>query len=112
MVEYRAETFGTVMSAASDATRRAILAQLTDGPMRVGDIAGCYPMSLNAVSKHLKVLEQAGLVRRTRRGREHVLSLNAAPLQDIANWALSYQRFWDAKLDRLAAFFAARRQPP
>jgi DNA-binding transcriptional ArsR family regulator len=62
-------------------------------------------MSLNAVSKHVKVLEAAGLVRRARQGREHLLELNAVPLREISCWARRYERFWDGRLDRLEAFF-------
>ena len=108
MVEGRTDRLGSVLSAVSDATRRSILARLADKPIRVGDIAAHYPISLNAVSKHLKVLEEAGLVRRSRRGREHILALTAAPLREVAQWALSYQRFWSGKLDRLESYFADR----
>jgi DNA-binding transcriptional ArsR family regulator len=66
-------------------------------------------MSLAAVSKHVKVLEKAGLVRRTRQGREHTLELDAAPLREIASWAAHYEQFWTERLDRLEAYFANRR---
>jgi DNA-binding transcriptional ArsR family regulator len=112
MVEQQVDAFGGVLAAVSDATRRSILARLADGPTRVSDIAAQYPMSLNAVSKHLKVLEQAGLVRRARRGREHILSLDGRPLQEVARWALTYGRFWTERLDRLEAFFATRSREP
>jgi DNA-binding transcriptional ArsR family regulator len=72
----------------------------------VSAIAGAYDMSLNAVSKHVRVLERAGLVRRARQGREHTLELNAEPLADVARWAHGYARFWSERLDRLEAFFA------
>ncbi|MFI4994975.1 MAG: ArsR/SmtB family transcription factor [Hyphomicrobiales bacterium] len=106
------DSFTGVLSAVSDPTRRSIIARLCDGPARVSEIAAPYPMSLNAVSKHLKVLERAGLVRRSRRGRDHILALDAKPLREVARWALSYERFWNAKLDRLEEFFATRSKAP
>jgi DNA-binding transcriptional ArsR family regulator len=94
--------------ALSDSTRRSILERLAKGPARVGEIAAPYPMSLNAVSKHLKVLERAGVVRRSRRGRDHFLMLNARPLYEVARWALRYECYWSEKLDLLQAHFAKR----
>ena len=91
-------------AALSDPTRRAIVSRLARGPARVTDVAARFPMSLNAVSKHLKVLESAGLVRRRRSGREHHLELRAAPLREIARWTSRYERFWSEKLDALDAF--------
>jgi len=108
MVECLQDPLGAVLSAAGDPTRRSILTRLAQKPRRVSDIADHYPMSLNAISKHLKVLERAGLIRRTRHGREHVLTLNATPLREVARWALNYERFWNSKLDRLEALFAPR----
>src|SRR5881296_3507460 len=91
-------------AALADPTRRAILSRLARGPARVTDVAARFPISLNAVSKHLKVLERAGLVRRRREGREHYLELRAAPLREIARWTSRYERFWNEKLDALDAF--------
>lgn len=102
------DAFGAVLLALSDSTRRSILERLARGAARVGEIAAPYPMSLNAVSKHLKVLERAGLVRRARRGRDHFLTLNAKPLREVARWALRYERYWSEKLDLLEAHFAER----
>jgi DNA-binding transcriptional ArsR family regulator len=102
------DPLGQVLVAVADPTRRAIIDRLTRGPARVTDLAAPFPMSLNAVSKHLKVLESAGLVRRTRHGREHTLELDASPLQEVARWAHRYERFWTARLDRLEAFFARK----
>jgi DNA-binding transcriptional ArsR family regulator len=76
----------------------------------VTDLAEPFDISLNAVSKHLKVLESAGLVHRERQGREHVLSLNAAPLRDVARWASRYERYWTERVDRLEAFFEQKRK--
>jgi len=99
---------GQVLAAVSDPTRRAIIDRLAGGPARVTDVASPFRMSLNAVSKHVKVLEGAGLVRRRRLGREHTLELNAEPLRDVARWAHRYAPFWNERLDRLEAFFASK----
>jgi DNA-binding transcriptional ArsR family regulator len=101
------DALGRVLAAASDPTRRAIIERLAHGPARVTDVAAPFSMSLNAVSKHVKVLEKAGVVRRARQGREHTLELNAAPLEQIARWAHRYERFWNERLDRLEALFTA-----
>ena len=95
----------SVFVAISDPTRRAIIDHLARGPARVTDVAAPFDMSLNAVSKHVKVLERAGLVRRARQGREHVLSLDAKPLAEVTRWAASIERYWTARLDHLEAFF-------
>ena len=91
-------------AALADPTRRRIVARLTRGATRVGDLALPFDMSLNAVSKHLKVLERAGLVRRQRIGREHYMQLRAAPLREIARWTSQYERFWNQRLDALGEF--------
>jgi DNA-binding transcriptional ArsR family regulator len=98
------------LAAISDPTRRAIIARLARGPARVTDVAAPFRMSLNAVSKHVKVLEGAGVVRRARFGREHRLALDAEPLREIARWAHRYERFWGERLDRLDSFFASKEQ--
>jgi DNA-binding transcriptional ArsR family regulator len=102
------DALGPVLSAMSDPTRRAIVDRLTRGPARVTDLAARFPISLNAVSKHLKTLEKAGLVRRRRLGREHLLQLDAGPLQEVARWAHRYERYWTERLDRLETFFARK----
>jgi DNA-binding transcriptional ArsR family regulator len=104
------DQLGQVLTAIADPTRRAIIDRLAGGPARVTDVAAPFPISLNAVSKHLKVLEGAGLVRRARQGREHVLELNAAPLRDVSNWAHRYASFWNERLDRLEVFFAHKKR--
>jgi len=91
-------------AALADPTRRAIVQRLARNPSRVTDVAEPFAMSLNAVSKHLKVLERAGLLKRTRRGREHVLVLRAEPLREVARWAARYEQFWNDRLDRLELF--------
>lgn len=97
-----------VFSAVSDPTRRAILARLADSEARVTDLAGEFPISLNSTSKHIRVLEGAGLVRREVRGREHVISLDAAPLEEAAGWIEHYRRFWTDQLASLDAFVTGR----
>ena len=97
------------MAAIADPTRRAILDRLSRGPARVTDVAEPFSMSLAAVSKHVKVLEQAGLVRRAKNGREHTLELEAAPLREVARWAARYEQYWTERLDRLEAFFSQRK---
>jgi DNA-binding transcriptional ArsR family regulator len=99
------DSLGQTMAAVADPTRRAIIDKLARGPARVTDVAAPFAMSLNAISKHLKVLEKAGVVRRARRGREHVLALDAAPLREVARWAHRYERYWTERLDRLEKFF-------
>ena|ERR1700693_192777 len=104
------DTLSAALSALSHPSRRAIVARLSRGSARVTDIAAPFDMSLNAVSKHLKVLEQAGLVRRVRQGRDHVMEFEAEPLREIAGWLHVYERFWNDRLDRLQTFFAQRRK--
>ena len=99
-----------MLTAIADPTRRAILSRLARGEARVTDIAEPFDMSLAAVSKHLRTLERAGLVRRERRGREHTLSLDARPLRQVVRWTSRYERFWNEHLDRLEAFFAQKGQ--
>jgi DNA-binding transcriptional ArsR family regulator len=90
-----------LLGAVADSTRRAILARLATSDARVTEVASQFPISLNSVSKHVRMLERAGLVRRTVRGRDHVLSLNAAPLAEAAAWISHYQRFWEERLEAL-----------
>ena len=99
-----------VWTALSDPTRRAIVERLSRGPTRVTDIAAPFDMSLNAVSKHIKVLEAAQLVRRTRQGREHTLELDPAPLRNVSRWASEIERFWSARLDRIHEFFEEKKR--
>jgi DNA-binding transcriptional ArsR family regulator len=101
-----------VITAISDPTRRAIIGQLAHGPARISDVAAPFPMSLTGFCKHVRMLERAGLVRRTRRGRENTLELSAEPLREVARWISTYERFWNARLDRLEEFFAAIQEKP
>ena len=99
-----------VYAAIADPTRRAILAVLAGGgELNVGSLAGRFPISFNGVSKHVKVLERAGLVRRRVRGREHWLRLRPEPLREATRWLEHYREFWDARLDALEALLVGTR---
>lgn len=87
--------------ALADPTRRAILEHLSTGEARVTDVAAPFPISLNAVSKHIRVLEHADLVRRRRRGREHFLTINPEPLDEAAAWIRAKSAFWTSRLAAL-----------
>lgn len=102
------DSLSSVLSAISHPSRRAIIARLSSGPARVTEIAEPFDVSLNAVSKHLKVLEQARLIRRKRQGRDHVIELDGAPLREAAGWLHGYERFWSRHLDRMEAHYAER----
>jgi DNA-binding transcriptional ArsR family regulator len=104
MVKYPSTTLNRTFAALADPTRRQILADLARGDRRVTDLARPHDMSLPAVSKHLRVLEDAGLLRRRRYGRVHEMQLNAAPLKKAAQWVDEYRKFWEGSLDRLAAY--------
>jgi DNA-binding transcriptional ArsR family regulator len=91
----------TTFSALADPTRRAILARLIAGEASVTELAEPFAMSLPAVSKHLKVLERAGLIKRSREAQWRPCRLAAGPLKDAAEWLEHYRRFWDESLDRL-----------
>jgi DNA-binding transcriptional ArsR family regulator len=93
-----------VYGAIADPTRRAILGILTAGEVNVGSLAKRFPISLNGISKHVKVLERAGLVERTVQGREHRLRLNAEPLREASVWLEHYRAFWDTRMAALEAF--------
>ena len=88
-------------AALADPTRRAILARLLDGAATVKELAAPFAMSGPAVSKHLRVLERAGLIKRGREAQWRPCELNAAPLKDVSEWAERYRQFWDASYRRL-----------
>jgi DNA-binding transcriptional ArsR family regulator len=91
-----------ILKAASDPTRRAILTHLAqEGALRVTEIASRFDMSLNAISKHIKVLEAAGLVRRRTQWREHMIEVDMAPLREIDRWFQSLRSIWDMRLEAL-----------
>jgi DNA-binding transcriptional ArsR family regulator len=103
MVNYSAQLDSTFF-AISDPTRRAIMSRLAQGEASIMNLASPYSMSLPAISKHIRVLERAGLLTRTKRGRVNYCHLNADPLREAGNWLVFYQRFWDTKLDALEDF--------
>ncbi len=94
----------TTFNALADPTRRALLARLRRGNATVGALARPFDMSLVAVSKHLRVLERAGLIEREVRGREHHCTLNGEPLRAVTGWTQEYLDFWENRLDALEAF--------
>ena len=110
MGEYQSNQLDGVFNALCDPTRRAILARLTDTDARVTDIAADFPISLNSISKHIRMLERAGLVTRSVQGRDHVLSLNAGPLADATEWLEHYRRVWDDRLAALEKFVTSRKR--
>jgi len=107
MVEEHPERLDAVFHALADPTRRAMLLRLGQGEASVGDLAAPHPMSLAAASKHVRVLEEAGLIRREVRGRVHVCRLDAAPMHAGREWIRHFERFWTERLDTLAALLAA-----
>jgi DNA-binding transcriptional ArsR family regulator len=91
-----------ILKAASDPTRRSILTRLVqEGPVRVTDLAAEYDMSLNSVSKHIKVLEASGLVRRKTLGRVHMIEADMGPISEIDRWFAELRSIWDLRLERL-----------
>jgi DNA-binding transcriptional ArsR family regulator len=110
MDEYKSARLDDMFGAMADPTRRAILARLALGDARVTEVAREFPISLNSTSKHVKMLERAGLVRRTILGRDHVLSLNAAPMAEAAEWMAFYRKFWEDRLAALDSFVQKKRK--
>lgn len=94
-----------VLTALSHPTRRAIIGQLANGPARFLDVAKPFDTALNAVTKHLKLLERAGLISRKKQGREVLISFKAEPLREVAGWVHQYERFWNTRLDQFEQFF-------
>ena len=107
MVNDPSTALSATFGALADPTRRAILARLALGDASVTELAKPFPVSLPAISKHLRILEHAGLLAREKHGRVHRCRLVAAPLHDAAEWLLFYRRFWEGTFDSLAAFLAA-----
>lgn len=98
------DQLSTVLAALADPTRRGMLAQLAQGEATVNELAKPYDMSLAAVSKHLKVLEKAGLVEQGRAAQYRPRKLNPEPLREVDGWLAEYRKLWDARLDRLDAY--------
>ncbi len=98
------DQLSTTLSALADPTRRAIIARLAAGEATVNELAAPFDMSLPAVSKHLKVLERAGLISRGRNAQWRPCRLEARPMKEIADWIEPYRRFWDGSFDRLESY--------
>lgn len=107
MVDKYSEQLDAVFRALADPTRRAMLNGLAAGPRSVGELAAPFDISLAGASKHIQVLERAGLVQREVQGRVHTCRLDARPLHAGAEWIRHYERFWNHKLDALEALLAA-----
>ncbi|MFC0527080.1 ArsR/SmtB family transcription factor [Phytohabitans kaempferiae] len=105
-VDRLSEVFGAL----ADPTRRAILARLAEGEATVNQIAEPFPISLQAVSKHLKVLERAGLITRGREAQWRPCRLDAGPLREVAEWIVTYQRFWEQRYDHLGEYLKQLQQ--
>ena len=99
-----------VLTAISHPTRRAIIGQLANGPARFLDVAKPFDTALNAVTKHLKLLERARLIERRRRGREVFISFRGEPLRGVAEWVNEYEGFWNERLDRFERYFEDKRE--
>lgn len=105
-MQTQVDPLSATLAALADPTRRAILARLADGEATVNQLAEPFDISLPAVSRHLKVLEQAGLISRGREAQWRPARLEAGPLQDLFNWLAVYRRFWDGSFDKMDAYLA------
>jgi DNA-binding transcriptional ArsR family regulator len=97
----RTERLDAVFAALADPTRRAIIERLSRGEARVTEVAEPFHMSLNAVSKHIRVLEASGVVERHRKGRDHILSINTRSLDEVDGWIERMRRYWEQRLDAM-----------
>ena len=104
------DALSDVMTAVSHPTRRAILGRLAEGPARFLEVAKPFPTALNAVTKHLKLLERAGLIERRRQGREVYISLRPKPLKKVAVWVHEYERFWNERMDTFEQYFKDKKK--
>ncbi|WP_332740182.1 ArsR/SmtB family transcription factor [Hydrogenophaga sp.] len=107
MIEYQPAQLDAVFHALADPTRRAMLHTLSAQPLPVGELAAPFEMSLAAASKHIQVLERAGLVQRSITGRTHLCQLNAAPMHAGLEWMRHYEQFWQQRVDVLEALLKA-----
>jgi len=107
MGEYWSMQLDDTLIALADETRRSILKRLAAGEARVTEVAAPFEISLNSVSKHIRLLERAGLVRRRIAGRDHFLALEPKPFDDLTQWMLKTREFWSARLDSLEAALRA-----
>ena len=104
MVKLADDTLDATFAALADPTRRAILTRLSEGEATVGELAAPFEVTLPAVSKHLRVLERAGMLKQERDGRVRRCQLNAAPMREAAEWIDRYRQYWQGQLDALAEF--------
>jgi DNA-binding transcriptional ArsR family regulator len=104
------EQLTDILGAISHPTRRAIIGRLAQGPARFLDIAEPFDVALNAITKHLKLLERAGLIERERRGREVLISLRPEKLRLVADWVHEYEHFWNERLDEFQTHFTQRQR--
>ncbi|HEX5050288.1 MAG TPA: metalloregulator ArsR/SmtB family transcription factor [Planctomycetota bacterium] len=105
------DTLSTTLAAVADPTRRAILARLRDGEASVTELAAPFAMSIPAISKHLKVLERAGLLTRSREAQWRPCRLRPEGLRSVVDWIEAYRALWDARLDRMEAYLAELQRP-
>jgi len=110
LAAYSSEQLDTIFAALADPTRRAILARLVQGEATVTELAAPFTMSLPAISKHLKVLERAGLISRGREAQWRPCRIEAAPLKEVADWVGEYRALWEARFGRLDAFLRESQQ--
>lgn len=106
------DPLSTTFAALADPTRRAILARLAEGEATVNELAAPFDLRLPSVSKHLKVLEQAGLIEQSRQAQWRPRRLQAAPLKEVAQWVDRYRRFWDDSFDRMSDYLDALQTHP
>jgi DNA-binding transcriptional ArsR family regulator len=99
-----------VLAAISHPTRRAIIDRLAKGPAGFLEIAKPFDLALNAITKHLKALEKAGLIERRKQGREVIISLRGEPLKEVAGWVHHYERFWNERLDQFEQHFKNKKR--
>ncbi len=110
MVEYGLEQkLNLIFHALADGTRRSLLDKIKNGPTQVTALADHYPVSLNAISKHIKVLEKAGLIKRNIEGRVHLCEANPKEFESAQEWINTYTNFWNDKLDNLEKYVKNKR---
>ena len=111
MVEYNKEQkLNHIFHALSDETRRSLLEKIKEKPVRVTTLANDYPVSLNAISKHIKVLEKAGLIKRNIEGRVHLCQANPKELLTAEKWIQKYTKFWNEKLNNLETYVLKKKE--
>jgi DNA-binding transcriptional ArsR family regulator len=104
------DQLSNILTALSHPTRRAIIGQLANGPARFLDVAKPFDTALNAVTKHLKLLERAGLIERRKKGREVFISFRGEPLREVGGWVHEYERFWNEHLDQFEKYFKDKKE--